>query len=147
MSIGNSIAREDFIAIHMTWGAINEWTTQSGYSLLSRRCGDPTLGELLRPITRQEGRHIDFYASQARQRLGASARARRLTRLALRGLWRPVGSGVMPLEETAFLVSHLISDEDGRAAVARIDRNIDRLPGLNGLHLLARAVTRRLQSA
>ena len=37
MSLGSSIVRDDFIAIHMAWGAINEWTTQSGYSLLARR--------------------------------------------------------------------------------------------------------------
>ena len=61
-------------AVHMTWGAVNEWTTQAGYSMLAQRAQHPVLTELLRRIMRQEGRHIDFYASQAttgaRWRLG-----------------------------------------------------------------------------
>ena len=49
----------------------------------------PVLTELLRRIMRQEGRHIDFYASQATTRLGASRAAQRLTRLALAGSGPP----------------------------------------------------------
>jgi len=140
MSLGSAVARGDFIAIHMAWGAINEWTTQGGYALLARHAAHPTLTELLQRIMRQEGRHIDFYASQACQRLEESVRARRLTRFAPRWLWRPVGSGVMPRAETDFLVGHLMSDGAAQKVVARIDRNIDRLPGLSGLGLVARAV-------
>jgi hypothetical protein len=47
-------------AVHMTWGAVNEWTTQAAYARLARRAGHPTLAELLRRIMKQEGRHIDF---------------------------------------------------------------------------------------
>ena len=85
-----------FIALHMTWGAINEWTTQAGYARLSEKANHPTLRELLRRIMKQEGGHIDFYASEATQRLEDSPKARHLTRAALKRLWRPVGSGVMP---------------------------------------------------
>jgi hypothetical protein len=46
--------------------------------------------------------HIDFYASEARQRLDASKRTRTITRYALRRFWRPVGTGLMPHEETSF---------------------------------------------
>jgi hypothetical protein len=73
---------QDFVAVHMTWGAINEWTTQAGYSRLSRLAGHPVLSELLSRIMRQEGRHIDFYASQAERRLEQSHRAQRMTRVA-----------------------------------------------------------------
>ena len=37
-------------AVHMTWGAVNEWTTQAAYARLSARAGHPTLSELLRRI-------------------------------------------------------------------------------------------------
>lgn len=48
MTIGGWIGKEDFVATHMTWGAINEWTTQAGYSLLARKAKHPVLSELLR---------------------------------------------------------------------------------------------------
>lgn len=123
-------------AVHMSWGAINEWTTQGAYGLLATNAGHPTLSKLLGRIMKQEGRHIDFYASQARERLAASAAARRLTRGALRRLWTPVGAGLMPEAEVGFLARHLFGDRTGRTAAERIDRQIDRLPGLAGLHLL-----------
>jgi hypothetical protein len=129
-----------FIATHMTWGAINEWTTQAGYARLSERAGHPTLRELLKRIMKQEGGHIDFYASEATRRLAGSIKAQRLTRRALKHLWRPVGSGVMPKPEVSFLVDYLFADEAGSAVAARIDRRVDRLPGQGDLHLLRRAV-------
>jgi hypothetical protein len=140
--LGSALAGESFIAIHMTWGAVNEWTTQAGYSRLAARAGHPVLTELLGRIMRQEGRHIDFYSGQARLRLANDERARRLTRLALRRFWRPVGAGVMPEAETAFIVRCLFGDADGRAAAQRIDRQVDRLPGLSGLRLAEGAVDR-----
>ncbi|HLH29294.1 MAG TPA: hypothetical protein VKW77_10275 [Acidimicrobiales bacterium] len=139
MTLASWCVGDDFVAVHMSWGAVNEWTTQAGYARLAQRAGDPVLTQLLQRIMRQEGRHIDFYASQAFRRLEASARARRLTRAALRRLWAPVGSGVMPKSETAHLADYLFADADGRATARRLDRRIDRLPGLEGLHLVERA--------
>jgi hypothetical protein len=126
----------------MTWGAVNEWTTQAGYARLAVRANHPTLSELLRRIMRQEGRHIDFYATQAEHRLHGDRRAQRLTRLALRKFWKPVGSDVMPPNEVRFMVHHLFGDTAGFAAAERIDRNVDRLPGLAGLHLIEGAAAK-----
>jgi hypothetical protein len=139
-SLGAGVAGESFPALHMAWGAINEWTTQAGYARLAGRASHPVLTDLLNRIMRQEGRHVAFYAAEAERRLARSRRTQRLTRLALRRLWRPVGSGVMPPSEVAFLVRELFGDADGRAVVRRIDRRIDRLPGLGGLHLVERSV-------
>ncbi len=133
----------DIVAVHMAWGAVNEWTTQCGYGRLATRAGNPTLAELLRRIMKQEGRHIDFYAAEAGERLAGSRSARRLTRFALRRLWGPVGSGVMPDDEVTFLATHLFGDGGGLDAARRVDRHIDRLPGLEGLHLLEGAVALR----
>ncbi|HEY5023713.1 MAG TPA: hypothetical protein VII76_01940 [Acidimicrobiales bacterium] len=128
------------VAVHLTWGAVNEWTTQAGYGRLAAKAKHPVLSELLRRIMRQEGRHIDFYSIGARQRLADSATARRLTRFALRRYWAPVGTGVMPEPEVKFLVNHLFGDAEGGAAAQRIDRSVGRLPGLEGLHLIESAV-------
>jgi hypothetical protein len=126
-------------AVHMTWGAINEWTTQAGYAQLARRSDHPVLVEMLRRIMRQEGRHIDFYAAQAGKRLAGNRRAQWLTRQALKRFWAPVGSDVMPEAEVRHLISHLFGGADGEAMAARIDRRIDNLPGLGGLDLVRKA--------
>ncbi len=138
----SAMAGPTFVALHMSWGAVNEWTTQAGYARLAAVEGHPVLADLLRRIMKQEGRHIDFYAAEAHRRLAQSRRAQRFTRLALRRFWRPVGTGVMPAGEVAFLVAHLFGDEEGRAAADRIDRRIDSLPGQAGLGLLVGAVNR-----
>lgn len=145
-SIGSALTRH-LPAVHMAWGAVNEWTTQAGYGRLVAKADHPVLSELLRRIMRQEGRHIDFYASEARRRLMAHPRARHLTRLALRRLWSPVGAGVMPAEEVHFLARHLFGDVAGLEAARRIDRQVDRIPGLEGLHLLEHAVTTARRAA
>jgi hypothetical protein len=127
-------------AVHMVWGAVNEWSTQAGYGRLAAKSGHPVLGDLLRRIMKQEGRHIDFYSHEAKVRLAERPRAQSLARFALRHFWSPVGSGVMPEEEVRFLARHLFGGTEGIEAARRIDRQIDRLPGLRGLHLLEGSV-------
>jgi hypothetical protein len=128
------------IALHMSWGAVNEWTTQAGYARLAERAGHPVLSELLRRIMRQEGRHIDFYMSEAEKRLGASRNAQRVTRAMLSKFWAPVGSGIMPPDDVRFLVMYLFGGPDGLVSAQRIDRRIAALPGLGELTLVRRAV-------
>jgi hypothetical protein len=142
-ALGSVLVGERLLAVHMTWGAVNEWTTQAGYARLAQRANHPVLTELTRRIARQEGRHIDFYASEARRRLADSEPARRVVRWALRRLWRPVGSGIMPAAETDFVIRHLYGGPDGRPFVERIDRRIDDLPGQAGLRLVAGQVSKR----
>jgi hypothetical protein len=137
----SSVSRH-FLAVHMTFGVINEWTTQAGYARLGALAGHDVLSELLRRIMRQEGRHIDYYLSQARRLLAAAPGARRATRRVLRTAWSPVGEKVMPRSETAHVIRTLFGDESGRAVAARIDRRIDALPGLAGLGLMDRALHR-----
>ena len=139
--MGFSAATTHFLAVHMTFGVVNEWTTQAAYARLAATCDHPVLAELLRRIMRQEGRHIDFYLNQARRRLEPPA-AQRTTRLLLRRLWSPVGSSVMPRDETAHLASTLFADDEGRSMLERVDRRVDSLPGLADLHLLTGAFGR-----
>jgi hypothetical protein len=146
MTLASAVVGRASIAVHMTWGAVNEWTTQAGYVRLAQRSGHPVLAELTRRIARQEGRHIDFYASQAEERLDCDPLAQRAVRWALRRLWRPVGSGVMPAAETRFVVRHLFGADGmgagggpGPAMARRIDERIQRLPGLAGLEIVSAA--------
>jgi hypothetical protein len=141
-ALGSAVAASAFGALHMTWGAVNEWTTQAGYARLAARAQHPVLTDLLNRIMRQEGTHVAFYAGEAGERLAGDRRARRIVRGALRRLWRPVGAGVMPAAEVRFVIRTLFGDDDGLAMAARIDHRIDRLPGLDDLGLVRGAVER-----
>lgn len=140
--MGFSAVTKHFLAVHMTFGVINEWTTQGGYSRLITVSDHPVLTELLRRIMKQEGRHIDYYLTQARSLLAASDRARRVTRRMVTSLWEPVGAQVMPVAETRHLVGTLFTGDEGVAVAERIDRRISNLPGLEGLGLMQRALTK-----
>jgi hypothetical protein len=135
-----SAATKHFLAVHMTFGVINEWTTQAGYARLAAVADHPTLTQLLRRIMRQEGRHIDYYLDQARRRLAASRGAQRTTRAMVRMLWSPVGAKVMPVDDTRHLVRTLFLDGEGRDVAHRIDRRIDSLPGLADMRLMEAAI-------
>jgi hypothetical protein len=133
----------DFVAVHMTWGAANEWSAVAAYKRLAALEGHPVLAELLQRIARQESRHVAFYATQARDRLSRSRKARTLTRLALTNSWGPVGSGVMAETEVKHVMGHLFSGTDGRAEAATIDAHIARLPGMEGLRIVQDALDAR----
>lgn len=141
-TLAANLVGEDFIAVHMTFGAINEWSAYAAYGRLLAQTDHPELTKVVGRIQRQETRHAAFYASQARQRLDRSRAARLLTRLVLKALWTPVGSGIMPAAETAFLFRYLMGGAEGARVVRQIDDKIDHLPGLAGLHLVRRAAAR-----
>jgi hypothetical protein len=132
-----------FVAVHMTWGAINELTTLTGYRQLARRAMHPLLSEILARIVRDESRHFVFYFEQAKKAL-ADPLARRGTRALVDRFWAPVGSGVRPDAEVRFLAAHLFSGEDGRSAARRVDETIRRLPGFADAHLLGAWLERAL---
>jgi hypothetical protein len=138
--MGFSAASPHFLALHMSIGAINEWTTQAAYSRLAQIADHPVLSELLRRIMRQEGRHIDYYLTQSRALLAASPKAQRSARRMIKLFWEPVGAQVMPFDETRHMVRMLFAGDDARPVVERIDRRIDALPGLDGMGLMAGAV-------
>ena len=141
-ALAANIIGEDFIAVHMTFGAINEWSTHAGYGQLLAKEDHPELAKVIGRIQRQETRHVAFYTTQARERLERSRKARMVTRFVLKTFWTPVGSGIMPHAETAFLLRYLMGGTQGARLVRQLDEKIDRLPGLAGLQLVSRATER-----
>jgi hypothetical protein len=135
--LGSMLFR-DFIALHMTWGAINELTTLTGYHALIRRTEHPVLHQMLRRVIQDERRHFAFYRAQAKARLAhAPRRTRRLVRWILESFWTPVGAGVKSDEEVDALVLYLFGyDERGREMVREMDATVSEIPGLDGLTLL-----------
>jgi hypothetical protein len=135
--VGSMLFR-DFIALHMTWGAINELSTLTGYHALIRRTEHPVLHQMLHRVIQDERRHFAFYRAQARARLSrAPRRTRRLVRWILDGFWTPVGAGVKSDEEVDALVLYLFGyDERGREMIREMDATVSEIPGLDGLTLL-----------
>ena len=140
-------AWRDFPVVHMTWGAINELTTLTGYRRLAQLAEHPILSDLLGQIMIDESRHFNFYYEQAGRRLAASATARRVTRFLVDHFWDPVGAGVRPDAETRSLAAYLFGDAEGKAAAQTIDRTIGRLPGFDGVPLLEAWVDRHCAAA
>jgi hypothetical protein len=125
-----------FPAVHMTWGAINEWTANAAYNRLGAIADHPVLTELLTRIMRQEGRHAGYYASHARDMLADDRKAQKVTSWFLRHQWAPVGNGDVPKIETSFATAYLFGSGDGMELIDRIEDRIDLLPGLKGLNLV-----------
>jgi hypothetical protein len=145
--LGSALTRH-FVALHMTWGAINELTTLTGYYQLIRRSEHPVLHQMLRRIIQDERRHFAFYRAQAKARMTANPRAGKLVRLALKAFWTPVGAGAKSQEEVDALAIYLFGDSpEGRAAIREIDATISDLPGLGGLTLLEDALDQALERA
>ncbi len=139
-SILGNIVGDDFVAVHMSWGAANEWSATAAYRRLAVLEQHPALSPLLRRIGQQETRHTAFYASQARKRLEKSKMARVLTRLALSKAWRPVGSSISEADDLDHVMKHLFSGSDGLDEIRRIDANIAKMPGMEGLEIFEAAL-------
>src|SRR3954454_1277145 len=144
-----SMVFRDFIALHMTWGAINELTTLTAYYQLIRRSDHRVLHQMLRRVIQDERRHFAFYRAQAKARLTRAGRpTRRAVRWMLETLWTPVGAGVKSDEEVDSLVLHLFGDSsEGREGAREIDAMVQELPGLEGLTLTADYLETALERA
>ncbi len=142
-----------FPAVHMTFGAINEISTLTGYqSLISRTdsvrdhsgSARPLLTTILERIIKDERRHFAFYFNQARRRLRAPA-ARRMTAFLVRNFWTPVGVTVRGDPAMRRVCAYLFPGESGVERMTAVDRSISRLPGLEWFDLGAR-YARRVQA-
>ena len=131
---------KDFSAIYLTIGAINELATATGYGALSRESQHPVLQDLLARITKDERRHFAFYYNSAKEWLVGNRAAQRIDRFMLNRVWVPVGKGVKNQEEVDALALYLFDDPEGEADLERIDEKIGKLPGLEGIRLMTKAL-------
>jgi hypothetical protein len=123
-----------FPALHMTWGAINELSTLTGYRALATRADHPLLSIVLARIVKDERRHFSFYFNQARRRLRFPT-ARVLTAALVRRFWTPVGSRVRSDATMRRVCAYLFGDQHGARRLAEHDSMIARLPGLEWFDL------------
>jgi len=135
---------KDFLALHMTWGAVHECTTIHAYRRLIDQNDHPVLNELLRRIMRDEARHFGFYMWQAENRL-ARPRVSRIVRGIMDRLYTPVGASHQPDHLARWVSAYLFGGDDGRSAARQIDRTISRLPGFDSARLLTRWLDRNIE--
>ena len=96
-----------FSAVHMTWGAINEFSTLTGYRTLWEKANHPVLTYLLKAIAREEAVHSFFYWTIARLKLQTSQFRQRMTRYIIQKFWTPVGQGLKREHETNYVIRAL----------------------------------------
>jgi hypothetical protein len=128
---------EEFPAVYMAFGAIQELTTLRGYEQLARHTQNPALALLCERIAKQERRHFAWYFNSAQALLSQSKRAQRLTARLLKLNWVPVGAGVHTAAEVERLFRILFYPrERAQATIRAIDSKIATLPGLSHLQLM-----------
>lgn len=139
---------EHFSAVHMTWGAINEYSTLTGYQRLWNLAQHPVLEHILRAIAREEARHSFFYWSVARVKLNNSPLRQHLTRFIVNHFWSPVGQGIKRKADTDLVVRTLFRDTPGVAILEQqVSRRIRELPGLATLNAITETVATSVGSS
>jgi hypothetical protein len=145
----NQVARriigDDFTALHMTWGAVNELTTQRFYGVIRSSTKNVLLQTLLRDIMSQEAMHYHFYRTVAAERLANRPRAQRIVRWAMTHLWTPVGVGLRSREDADRVVTTLLAERPD--VISQIDSQLNRIPGLHGVDLARGCVEHALAAA
>jgi len=135
-----SLISDDFVAVHMTWGALNELTACQAYGSLADQTKNPVLEAIVRRIIKDERRHFAFYYQQARRRLQTPL-ARKMVTFALQKTWEPVGGPMNP-EHLDFVAAYLFGDgERGRERTHLVDSTIAKLPGMEWFDLLTKSTT------
>jgi hypothetical protein len=124
-------ATPHFSAVHMAWGAINEFIAAMSYTQMARLTQNRPLQLLLNRLAKDERRHFAFYYDQAEKRLlRGGAVAQSLCRVILTNFWKPVGLGVGSEDTGDMICSYSWSDQRGRRDVIALDEMVRTLPGM-----------------
>ncbi len=135
-----------FIAVHMTWGAINEATAAAAYQTLGERTANPVVAKLVNRMARQERRHMSFYWHQAKKRMEGDRITQKLVEHAIKRFWTLVGSGVGGSENLGFVASHLFGEEEHRRGLRYADQLISGLPGMEWFDLVTAQTQQRART-
>jgi hypothetical protein len=142
-----SALMDDFVALHMAWGAANELSTLTSYHRLIARTRHPELINLLNAIIKVNG--------------GTSRSIGRRPGYAWHGAWPPVGSpggrwstcgrssgrGCARRPRRTSWSSSCSATARAREAAFEMDRTIGELPGLGGCEIFRRARTQACDRA
>jgi hypothetical protein len=122
-------------ATYLTLGAMQEYVALTTYRKLADLIGDPHAALVLRRIAMQEGRHMHFYRGAALVLLEDPWHAYVASRL-LGRLWRPPGVDLLGLAAWLDAFGPLLTDDDYRAQLLKLDPLVRRMPGFDGVELM-----------
>jgi rubrerythrin len=129
---------QNFVALWMFWGALQECLTMQAYEEVIKQTNNPVLAEMFKRIAKQERRHFAYYFGQARERLQGNPSAQRFCRFIANKFYAPVGSGVKTDAESAELVARLFPNDRILDVMSYIERRMAQLPGMAGLDACTR---------
>ncbi len=143
-SLLSNAVGSDFIAGAHGWGAANEWSAIAAYNRLADLESHPVLVRAPAPHRAPGGqaRRVLRLAGPRparRQQEGPDHRPLR----ALPASEGPVGSESRPTTKVVRVLSHLMGNEEGLIEVRKIDTNISKMPGLEGLKIVETALAKR----
>ncbi|MBP9761112.1 MAG: acyl-ACP desaturase [Candidatus Magasanikbacteria bacterium] len=119
-----------FSAVHMTWGAINEMTTLTGYRRLWELMEHPVLTYILKAIAREEASHSFFYGSLAKLQLMRSKFTQEIAKFIIDHFWSPVGQGAKPEAYTNYIIRMLFDGKEGVDIMDEfVNKRLQMLPG------------------
>lgn len=125
---------KNFTAAHMTYGAVNEFSTLQGYRRLEKEAGHPVLSKILKAIMHEESFHAGFYYNIAKLELQRSEFAQKLARFVVDKFWTPVGEGAKRAIDSNYVVRTLFGTEDALMVVDKqVTQRIRELPGFDTL--------------
>ncbi len=133
----------NFAAVHMTWGAINEASTLTGYRRLWEKANHPVLTYILKAIAREEAAHTHFYWSLAKLKLERSKVPQKLTNYIIKKFWSPVGQGAKREIDTNYVIRALFQGDEGVSAMDKfVTQRIELLPGMQGLKTMTERISK-----
>jgi hypothetical protein len=120
------------IGAHVTVGLVDDWMLRAAYEHVARASANDALDAVVRRILDVKERHTRFFQEEAHRRLAASPKAARLARRELERTEWPLGSTVLGRADRDDLVRFVFGGDEGAVLAARLERDIARLPGLDG---------------
>lgn len=120
-------------------GAAAEYLAMVTYTEVAKRIDDRNVVNLLHDIVRQEARHFAFLLAAAQQRgTTLSALHARVARRVLVALWEPIGVPSLGRSSWDELFAPWIAEPHFAGRLRMMDRVVDSIPHLDGLHLMER---------
>lgn len=144
-SVASHIARlypTGMTAAYLALGVAQEYTALTIYNHLAKAVDCKEVSELLRRLSRQEGRHMRFYRVGAEALLGAAPLSQRFVKAALERYWRPVGIDLLGWERWIAAFGPFLAETSFRNEMLELDGIVGNLPGMAGTSLMETFIKR-----
>jgi hypothetical protein len=121
-------------AAYMTLGVLVEYIAITTYNAIPKVFPCEPMADVLRQMSRQEGRHLRFYRSGAGLLLQGDPKAQAFVRYVVTHFWRPPGVDLFGEPAWWEIFAPLMNDRASIARYRRVDGILGSLPGMAGLN-------------